>query len=778
MNIDDFINLLSDEERATYDELVTRGADLTQPAQPIREALVALAAAVCLREDKKPGAVIRGFVNAHLPKRPQPKEKPREEILAQLPYPLGMRATAVFRSWQRKRAGESEPQLHYDLAAVMGIGVRVALTLGIQTYVNRGFVSSGDPLNPKIVKVLRAPADGSMLTLAREIAKKLSKKPEAPLMAALHQGLSQKALATDPDGDAVTQIEGTKNIAQAIDKLVSFRNDLLHGERIDEDRETLALRCLEAMLRGLSFLSEWELVVRSGERAFKLAASLPEAIDTVAEDWPDKEPLLVHKEGEHEPLSLHPLLTFQDEVDDGNVTLDELFFINAGTLERQSYIAYRYAQQMDGKSLDSYESFRAFLHKIPTPAIPKDPRIDFSALGDFHSRLFVGREDVLADMATFIAERPTTHGVLKALAGMGKTAIMATRYHAYVTEGGEAHCEDGPECGRDPEGNRWVFHFSMATDGRNSPLVALRSLTAQVCDHFEIDRDKWLSQDLEELKDKNFPALLGQAASKLEGTEKLVIAIDALDEGIGADDESIPSVIPNFLPDGVVVVMSYRVNDECQNSRVEAQLSKGGLTDAHMTVFESANPLAGLTRDNADTFLDRLAQGREVTDTTRLAVWSASTLDARQAHLAKTGEEASADAVGADPFFLRFIADGVEAQRIDLSRSESVPASLDDAFNEQWMSLPAESNFLIHRVLCTLGIMREYGDDELFAALFNRERTDGQPRIIPSDIARLRVSAGKLLLYDGDRYGLFHDRFRRYLVGEQKDPIAAALETA
>ena len=39
-----------------------------------------------------------------------------------------------------------------------------------------------------------------------------------------------------------------------------------------------------------------------------------------------------------------------------------------------------------------------------------------------------------------------------------------------------------------------------------------------------------------------------------------------------------------------------------------------------------------------------------------------------------------------------------------------------------------------------------------------------------------RRKAGKLLVYDGDRYGLFHDRFKRFLVGEQEDPIAKALE--
>ena len=43
-----------------------------------------------------------------------------------------------------------------------------------------------------------------------------------------------------------------------------------------------------------------------------------------------------------------------------------------------------------------------------------------------------------------------------------------------------------------------------------------------------------------------------------------------------------------------------------------------------------------------------------------------------------------------------------------------------------------------------------------------------------ADAASLGVEC-KLRVYDGERYGLFHDRFRRFLVGEQKDPIAEAL---
>ena len=43
------------------------------------------------------------------------------------------------------------------------------------------------------------------------------------------------------------------------------------------------------------------------------------------------------------------------------------------------------------------------------------------------------------------------------------------------------------------------------------------------------------------------------------------------------------------------------------------------------------------------------------------------------------------------------------------------------------------------------------------------------------DIAQIRRPIGKLLAYDGERYGLFHDRFKYFLVGEQPDPIEEAL---
>jgi len=126
----------------------------------------------------------------------------------------------------------------------------------------------------------------------------------------------------------------------------------------------------------------------------------------------------------------------------------------------------------------------------------------------------------------------------------------------------------------------------------------------------------------------------------------------------------------------------------------------------------------------------------------------------------------------ADPFYLRFVADGVEKRQYFLTRPETIPTSLNGAFEQMWLSLPNDRNFLAHRLLVTLGIMRDLGDDELFAELFTRQFNEP---FTEEDIATIRRPIGKLLAYDGDRYGLFHDRFRYFLVGEQKDPIAEAL---
>ena len=176
--------------------------------------------------------------------------------------------------------------------------------------------------------------------------------------------------------------------------------------------------------------------------------------------------------------------------------------------------------------------------------------------------------------------------------------------------------------------------------------------------------------------------------------------------------------------------------------------------------LEHANPLKGLTAADVRTFLELANGGEAPPESTYEATWTAASRDL--------------DGKGADPFYLRFLLDASEKSLVTLSRAETIPESLDDAFEQMWISLPKDHSFLVHRMLLTLGIMRDFGDDELFAELFNRQNLTPEP-ISDQDIAALRIKTGKLLIYDGDRYTLFHDRFRTFLVGEQKDPIAEAL---
>jgi hypothetical protein len=165
----------------------------------------------------------------------------------------------------------------------------------------------------------------------------------------------------------------------------------------------------------------------------------------------------------------------------------------------------------------------------------------------------------------------------------------------------------------------------------------------------------------------------------------------------------------------------------------------------------------GLTRDDVALYLNRLLPGGVVPAGTLDAVWRAAVRD----------EE------GADPFYMRFVAAGAEDGRIDLARPETVPSSLDEAFDELWLRLPPDRDFLVHRILGLLAIMLDFGSDELFAGLFNRTLPDGADPLTDIEVASLRAQAGKLLIYDGDRYGLLHDRFRHYLVGDPSEDEAA-----
>ena len=739
MNLEQLIENLQAEELATYQSLVDQaqqGAD----SKLVRGQLAKLAISVLKRLGQKPnpGPIIGQFSKQYFAAPKKPEVVPIEDLVRQFPYPLSFKLKNVLDDKARYQSGEDVPQYGYDCCAVMGLLVRIAAAIGIQSYVD--LVGGSDvEFNRAIMETLQAPADGGWLSLARRLAQQLHSREGAAIVKQLHDGFGQKVQLED-EGKNKKNVQ----VSQALEQLVSFRNRLVHGERISAEELEEAINLLVVATRGFAFLVDYEMVVRQNGTGYRLNNLLPETIDQVSAELPKMEPCLVSKKDPQQFLSLSPLLHFRQGVEGQEIDFDELFFLNAGSSDRLNYIAYRYARQMDGNQLDSYENFLEFMQKIPTPPIPKEPKIYFSSFVEYHTRLFVGRVEILEEIKRFVAERPTAYGVLHALAGMGKTAIIAKLHQMMIEETSSSH--------------RWVFHFCMQTDGRDNPVVALRSLTAHICDLFGRDRKHWLSNDVEELKDQKFPALLNDIRSELADGERLVLVIDALDEGISGDQESVPSVLPQYLPDHVVGIISYRVDDSNENTRVEEQISH--IPAERRQVFANANPLKGLTHQNVEEFLQKATERDQIPGATLESVWQASIQDTQDM---------------ADPFYLRFVAEGLDTKRITIDRAETVPKSLDEAFNQLWINLPADRDYLVHRLLCNLAVMYDYVDDAFFAELFNRQLEEDEQLMRPDDIAVLRAQAGKLLVYDGDKYNLFHDRFRTFLVGPRVDAVAEAL---
>ena len=710
------------------------------------------------------------------------------DVAEGLPYPLGLKLQAIRAGARARLEGEAAPDLPFVIAAFGGLCLRLCSLVAVHAYVVTVGAADND-LNRLIVDKLRSPTDGSWREVVNQLRARVSQAD--PRAARFYAWLD--APGAVPKGGAGWEFPGycvtaavpkdkdVRTVDAVLGKLVSFRNNLMHGEAPSREDLDLALLYVEAVARGAQHaLHHTTLQVRSGDRAWKLMGHVPQPFAPAPMDLADEVPTLVFEPDPAassdaprlEPLPLAPLLRFRPGatvgVDSVGVNIDELYFVNAAALARLQYVGFRAGAHADGKELGTYEAFKAFWERIPVTPSPKDPVLVYDDLSAYHAKFFVGRGEVLDEIEAALgsAEAEGRYVELRALAGMGKSAILSMLYarqlpaisaHGSISgknrtsPSAPRHVAGAPAAA--PLPGAWAFHFCAQTDGREYALVALRSVMAQLCDQAGLDRDAWLVNDLQELKDQMLPSLLAKVAA-LCGT--VVVVLDALDESTGSDEDALAGCLSESLPNGVTVLISWRVDAQNRAGRVDRQLSR---ISADLRVrLRTADPLAGLAREHVAVLLDRIAGAAGLGPTviaTLEAVWAASTTDTAEA----------------DPFFLRFVSEGVRDGRVDLARVETIPASLEDAFEGQWLALPTESNFLAQRVLLLLGVLREYGDDELISEFISRDPANGQT-VTAQDIAVVRQSLGKLLVYDGDRYGLFHDRFRRFLVGEQKDPIA------
>ncbi len=159
----------------------------------------------------------------------------------------------------------------------------------------------------------------------------------------------------------------------------------------------------------------------------------------------------------------------------------------------------------------------------------------FQALIEEKTEGFVGRGFVFEAIENFLASQPNGYFIIEGEPGIGKSAILAKYVH-------KTGC---------------VAHFNVRSQGITSVERFLKNVCTQLISRYNLP---YSSLPSDATRDGQFFAqLLGEVSAKLKTGERLVIAIDALDEVERTDHTSANLLyLPARLDKGVYFVMTQR----------------------------------------------------------------------------------------------------------------------------------------------------------------------------------------------------------------------------
>ncbi|NEO48236.1 MAG: hypothetical protein F6K55_30605 [Moorea sp. SIO4A3] len=149
---------------------------------------------------------------------------------------------------------------------------------------------------------------------------------------------------------------------------------------------------------------------------------------------------------------------------------------------------------------------------------------------------FVGRRFVFEAIDNFFSTESKGYFTIEADPGVGKSAILAK----YVQQ------------------NHYLAHFNQKLEGVNRTSQFLENICTQLIERYHLP---YKSLPPDATRDGNFLGhLLNEVSSTLEGEEKLVIAVDALDEVDLASQDAGANILylPPYLPDGVYFLLTRR----------------------------------------------------------------------------------------------------------------------------------------------------------------------------------------------------------------------------
>ena len=150
---------------------------------------------------------------------------------------------------------------------------------------------------------------------------------------------------------------------------------------------------------------------------------------------------------------------------------------------------------------------------------------EFESLIAEKIRTFCGRQFVFDTFQQFITQNSHGYFTIIGDAGMGKSSIVAKYVFEY-----QSPC-----------------YFNILVERRNRPELFLKSIRQQLIDRYELPNSA----------DADLPTLLAKVAGKFTAGERLVIAVDALDEVEQQPGENLLH-LPTTLPDRVYFLLTRR----------------------------------------------------------------------------------------------------------------------------------------------------------------------------------------------------------------------------
>ena len=181
------------------------------------------------------------------------------------------------------------------------------------------------------------------------------------------------------------------------------------------------------------------------------------------------------------------------------------------------------------------------IKKLSSQSAANPIKVQVDQIVSDYTQLFVGRDKEEQQLDNFLKQNRSGMLLVRAGAGMGKTALLANWKQK-----------------QQQQGNCFIaYHFFRQGEETSNVIQAYRYLLRQLYAYYELNLQQ-IPSDKYQLLDRIFQ-LLQQPLKPIQ-KKPLVILIDALNEV--SPERSFSLTLPQPLPVGLYVIISVRVNEE------------------------------------------------------------------------------------------------------------------------------------------------------------------------------------------------------------------------